>query len=74
VASFVALLKAVFNERAKHPVLLLHAVEESANVTVPAENAAGTPHGTPVGCHVSPPAVTSGCQSRADAGEQIILL
>jgi hypothetical protein len=63
VARLVALLKAVFHERAKHPVLLVHAVEESTNVTVPAENAAGTLYGTLVGRHVSPPAATSGRQS-----------
>jgi len=73
VASFVAPLKAISDERAKHPVLLVHAIEESANVTALAENAAGTLHGTPVRCHVSPPAATSGCQSRADASERIIL-
>src|SRR5439155_9680262 len=74
VAGSVALFKTVFHERAKHPVLLVHAVEESANVTVPAEIGAGTMHGTAVRCHTSPPAATSGCQSRADASEQIILL
>src|SRR5205823_5117340 len=73
VAGLVALLKAVFHERAKHPVLLVHAVEESANVTVPAEIAAGTLHGTPVPCHTPPPAAASGCQSRADRSEQVIL-
>jgi hypothetical protein len=55
VASSAAPLKTVFDKRAKHPVLLLHAIEESANVTVAAENAAGTLHGTAVRCHVSPP-------------------
>ena len=42
VASFVAPLKAISDERAKHPVLLVHAVEKSANVTVLAETAPGT--------------------------------
>jgi hypothetical protein len=71
--SFVAPLKAVFDEGAKHPVLLVHAMEKSADVTTLAENAARTLHGTGVRCHVSPPAATSGCQSRADASEQINL-
>jgi hypothetical protein len=74
VEGFVPPLEALFDERAKHPVLLVHAVEESANVTVPAEIGAGTLHGTAVRCHFSPPAATSGSQSRADASEQIILL
>jgi hypothetical protein len=39
VESFVPPVKALFDERAKHPVLLVHAVEKSANVTVLAKNA-----------------------------------
>src|SRR6266576_2541086 len=73
VTSSVAPLKAVFHERAKHLVLLVHTVEEGANMSVLAEPAAGTLHGTTVRCHISPPADTNGCQSRADASEQIIL-
>jgi hypothetical protein len=66
VESFVPPVKAVFYERAKHSVLLVHAVKKSANVTVLAENAPGTSHGIAVRSHVSPPAATVMCQSRAD--------
>jgi hypothetical protein len=51
VASFVPALKALLDERAKHPVLLVRAVEESANMTVLAENAPGASHGTAVRRH-----------------------
>src|SRR5260370_25540070 len=74
VESFVPLLEALFDERAKHPVLLVEAVEESANMTVLAETAAGTLHGTAVRSHVSPPAATVICQGRADASEQVTLV
>src|SRR5712671_2910219 len=74
VESFVPLLEALFDERAKHPMLLVGAVEESANMTVLTENAPGTSHGIAVRSHISPPAATGVCQSRADASEQIILL
>src|SRR5207245_5352020 len=74
VESFVPPVKAVFDERAKHPVLLVRTVEKSANVTALAENAPGTSHGTAVRSHVSPPAATGMCQSQADASEQVILL
>jgi hypothetical protein len=55
VKSSVPALKAVFDERAKRSVLLVHAVEKSANVTLLTENAAGTLHGTAVRFHISPP-------------------
>ncbi|MGB9644514.1 MAG: hypothetical protein WCB44_05195 [Stellaceae bacterium] len=55
-------------------MLLVEAVEESANMTVLAETAPGTLHGIAVRSHVSPPAATVTYQSRADASEQIILL
>src|SRR5207253_3994564 len=54
VESFFPLLKAIFDERAKHSVLLVDAVEESANVTLPAENAPGKLNRMAVGCHISP--------------------
>jgi len=47
----VALIEAVLDERAKHPVLLVPAPEESANVTLPAETASGEPHGMVASCH-----------------------
>src|SRR6266852_2622159 len=46
-------VEAIFEERAKHPVLLVEVVEESTNVLMPAETAIGTPHGTVIRCHVS---------------------
>jgi hypothetical protein len=73
VEGLVSTVKSVFDERAQHPVLLVHAVEESANVTVLAETAPGTLHGSAVRCHISPPAAIGVSQSRADASEQIIL-
>jgi hypothetical protein len=74
VESFIPPVESLFDERAKHPVLLVETVEESANMTVLAENAPGTSHGTAVRSHISPPAATGVCQSRADASEQILLL
>jgi hypothetical protein len=55
-------------------VFLVETVEESTNMTVLAETAPGTLHGTAVRSHVPPPAATGICQSRADASEQIVLL
>jgi hypothetical protein len=52
--SFFSPLEAIFDERAKHPVLLVDAVEESANVTLPSEIASGKLHGMTLGCHISP--------------------
>jgi hypothetical protein len=74
VESFVSPVKALFDERAKHPVLLVHTVKKRANVTALAENVPGTSHGIAVCPHTSPVAATGVCQSRADASEQIILL
>ncbi len=39
--SFLPSVEAVFDERAKYPVLFFDAVEESANVTLPTESAPG---------------------------------
>src|SRR5882762_4641822 len=52
--SFFPPLEAIFDERAKHPVLLVDAVEESANVTLPGEIASGKLHGMIFGFHISP--------------------
>src|SRR5229473_8685223 len=74
VEGLVPPVEALFDERAKHSVLLVEAVEESANMTVLAETAPGTLHGTAVRSHVSPPAAIGMCQSRADASEQVVLV
>src|SRR5437764_15402428 len=74
VEGLVPAVKALFDERAKQPVLLVEAVEESGNMTMLAETAPGTLHGTAVRTHFLPPAAPGICQSRADASEQIILL
>jgi hypothetical protein len=48
VEGFVPPIEALFDERAKHSVLLVEVVEESANMTVLAERGPGTSHGTAV--------------------------
>jgi hypothetical protein len=53
VESLFSPIKALCDKRAKHPVLLVDAVEERANVTFPAESATGKLHGTIVGSHIS---------------------
>jgi hypothetical protein len=40
----VPYLETVFDKRSKHPVFLVDAIEESANVTLPAYRAVGTPY------------------------------
>src|SRR4029077_3076572 len=52
VEGFFPAVKAVFDKRAKHPVLLVDAVEESANVTLPAERTPGKLHGTALRSHI----------------------
>jgi hypothetical protein len=52
--SLIPLVEAVFDERAKDPVLLVDAVEESADVTVPAEHTSGKLHGAVGGYHKLP--------------------
>src|SRR6266566_3422748 len=52
--SFFPPLEALFDERAKHPVLLVDAVEESANVTLPAEIASGELYRMTLDRHISP--------------------
>src|SRR5260370_42636274 len=46
--------EALFDDRAKHPVPLVDAVEESAHVTLPAEMASGELYGMTLGRHISP--------------------
>jgi hypothetical protein len=53
VESLIPPLEAIFDERAKHPVLLVDAVEESADVVVPTEHTTGKLHGV-MGSHMSP--------------------
>src|SRR5882762_2656550 len=47
-------VEAIFEERAKHSVLLVGAVEEGANVTSLAAIASCKLHGMTLGCHISP--------------------
>ena len=44
-------IEAILDERAQDPVLLVDAVEEGADVTVPAEDTAGKFHWTFLGFH-----------------------
>src|SRR4051794_31864437 len=57
-------LDALFDKRAEYPVLLVEVVEESANVPMLAEAAAGALHGTATCCHLSSPPSAGACQSR----------
>jgi hypothetical protein len=49
---FVPPVEAILDERAKHAVLLVDAVEERANVTTPAETTPGKLQRLPVGFHI----------------------
>src|SRR6267378_1931879 len=51
---FIPPVEALFEERAKHSVLLVGAVEEGANVTSLAAIASCKLHGMTLGCHISP--------------------
>src|ERR1700720_1308098 len=62
VESFIPPVEALSDERAKHPVFLVRAVKESANMAVLAESATGTANGVAVRSHVSPPAAIGICQ------------
>jgi hypothetical protein len=53
--SLVAPLEPLFDERAKHPVLLVEAIEKSANVTCFAEHAISYVDGTFIASHDAPP-------------------
>jgi hypothetical protein len=55
VERFISPLEAVLHERVKHAVLLVHAVEERANVTMLAERASRNLLGIGGGIHLSPP-------------------
>jgi hypothetical protein len=52
VESFLSSVEAVFDIGAKHPVLLVGAIKESANVTLAAESAASKLHGMVTGSHI----------------------
>src|SRR2546421_5613498 len=79
--SFTA-VEAILDERAKHPSLLLGAVEERADMTLSAQRTPGKLYGLMLGSHVSPhrhePSSAPGCgwvlgssiQSGANALEQ----
>src|SRR5260221_8747569 len=51
---FIPPVEAIFEERAKHPVLLFGGFKEGANVRLPAEIASGKLHGTTLDRHISP--------------------
>jgi hypothetical protein len=53
--SLVAPLEPLFDERAKHPVLLVEAIEKSANVTRLAKHAISDVDGTFIPSHDGPP-------------------
>jgi hypothetical protein len=53
--SLVAPLEPLFDERAKHPVLLVEAIEKSANVTLFAKQAISYVYGTFIASHGGPP-------------------
>jgi len=52
MVSFVPLVKPILDERAKHAMLLVDAIEERTNVTMPTENTVGKLHGLGGGLHV----------------------
>src|SRR5437667_12887484 len=52
VESFFSLLKAIFDERAKHSVLVVDAVDESANVTFTVDNASVIVNRLTIVCHI----------------------
>src|SRR5580698_5339613 len=51
----VAVLEPLFDERAKHPVLLVEAIEKSANMTLFAKHAISDVDGTFIASHDVPP-------------------
>jgi hypothetical protein len=53
--SFLAPLEPLFDERAKHLVLLVEAIEKSANVTLFAKHAISYVYGTFIASHGGPP-------------------
>src|ERR1700740_2128450 len=53
--SLVAPLEPLFDERAKHPVLLVETIEKSANVTPCAKHAISYMDGTFIASHDRPP-------------------
>jgi hypothetical protein len=61
---FVSLVEAILDERAKHTMLLIDAVEERTNMTMLAEGAPGKRKRMDVGLHISPPRRESRVLSR----------
>jgi hypothetical protein len=53
--SFIAPLETIFDERAKHSVLLVDTIEKSTNMPIPGEIASCQPHSLTVERHTSPP-------------------
>src|SRR5580693_6920562 len=58
MGSFFTPIEAVLIEGAKHPVLLVQAIEERTNVSVRSDAGACTPQGIPGRRHLSPPLST----------------
>jgi predicted methyltransferase MtxX (methanogen marker protein 4) len=54
VEGLVTVVETVRDERVEHAVLLVDAVEERADVTMPADGASGNLYGMLVGFHTSP--------------------
>jgi hypothetical protein len=51
---FIPSVETIFDERAKHSVLLISVIEESANMTLAGDIMVGKPHGLTCDYHVSP--------------------
>ena len=47
-------VETIFDEQAKHSVLLIDVIEESANMTLAGDITVGKPYGLTCDCHVSP--------------------
>jgi hypothetical protein len=51
---FIPPVETIFDERAKHSMLLIGAIEESTNMMLPGEISSGKPRELILGCHISP--------------------